>query len=166
MYHAWYTPEHWLHAVVNRILEPCEKMLLYGIAHLRVSQGPACMLRSSRLVAWTCQASSGSRRPAAVVQVATEAQCKAVVLTHFSQRYPKVGKLADVCEGRAAVAFDMMTVDSARLKHNSELLVNVLNKFFSEDAQEEPQEPVAAGVAEGAPQEMVKSAVNIQPAHA
>ena len=103
---------------------------------------------------------------AAAVQVAAEAQCKAVVLTHFSQRYPKVGKLADVCEGRAAVAFDMLTIDSQRLQRNSALLVNVLNKFFSEDADEELQRPAATAVAEGAPHAVGEPAVEPQAAYA
>ena len=98
--------------------------------------------------------------------MAAEAQCKAVVLTHFSQRYPKVGKLADVCEGRAAVAFDMMTIDSQRLQRNSALLVNVLNKFFSEDADEELQRPAATAVAEGAPHAVGEPAVEPQAAYA
>lgn len=79
------------------------------------------------------------------VQVAAEAQCKAVVLTHFSQRYPKVGKLTDVCGGSAAVAFDMMTIDSKRLQTNSASLIRVLNKFFSDDTEEEPAAAAAQG---------------------
>jgi hypothetical protein len=93
------------------------------------------------------------------VQVAAEAQCKALVLTHFSQRYPKVGKLADVCEGRAAVAFDMMTVDVHRLQRHSSLLMNVLSKFFSEDVQEEPDYAGAEGHMQA---EQMQSAANLQ----
>lgn len=104
------------------------------------------------------------------MQVAAEAQCKAVVLTHFSQRYPKVGKLSNVCEGRAAVAFDMMTVDSRRLHLNSALLIKVLNKFFSDDVEEEvkePEEPAAVEMEE-APQavERQQNAGNLQLVHA
>lgn len=102
----------------------------------------------------------------AVVQVAAEAECKAVVLTHFSQRYPKVGKLADVCGGRAAVAFDMMTIDSKRLRQHSALLIKVLNKLFpSDDVEEDTQDP-AAEMVEVAPQEMEQSAASLQAAHA
>jgi hypothetical protein len=50
-----------------------------------------------------------------VAQVAQEAGCESVVLTHFSQRYPKVPVLGDVCGGRVGVAFDLMTVDLAAL---------------------------------------------------
>jgi ribonuclease BN (tRNA processing enzyme) len=66
------------------------------------------------------------------VQVAEEAQCKALVLTHFSQRYPKVAALPDVCGGRTAAAFDMMTVDCRRLEHAAAVL-QVLQELFKDD---------------------------------
>jgi hypothetical protein len=64
----------------------------------------------------TCRAVPGHALDAGCsAQVAREAGCESLVLTHFSQRYPKVPVLGDVCHGRAGIAFDLMTVDLDRL---------------------------------------------------
>lgn len=77
------------------------------------------------------------------MQVANEAGCRALVMTHFSQRYPKSAVVA-AHDGRTALAFDMMTVDSTCMQHSQGVL-RVLQGLFGEDAADAPlPEAVAA----------------------
>jgi ribonuclease Z len=69
--------------------------------------------------------------PFRVAQVARDAGCEALILTHFSQRYPKVPVLDDVYHGLTSVAFDMMTVDIDTLKFAPTILA-ILRDYFQE----------------------------------
>lgn len=68
-----------------------------------------------------------------LVQVAKEAGCEALVMTHFSQRYPKSAVLQDTFHGPTALAFDMMTVDSVCMQHSGAVL-RVLQGLFGDAA--------------------------------
>ena len=48
------------------------------------------------------------------VRTGVEARAYRTILTHFSQRYPKIPVLDESVSERTAVAFDMMRVDFAR----------------------------------------------------
>jgi ribonuclease Z len=56
------------------------------------------------------------------------------VLTHFSQRYPRVPVLSDATSEATGIAFDMMTVNLANL-HTLPLVMPVLEKLFKEEEQ-------------------------------
>lgn len=78
------------------------------------------------------------------MQVAREAGCEALVMTHFSQRYPKTAVVQDAYHGPTALAFDMMTVDSSCMQHSGAVL-RVLQGLFGDDAADRQNpEAVAA----------------------
>ena len=66
------------------------------------------------------------------MQVGEQSQCEHLLLTHFSQRYPKVPALGDVLRGKTGVAFDMMTVAPATLHMPAALLPAVQALFDDE----------------------------------
>jgi len=79
--------------------------------------------------------------------------CTRTVLTHFSQRYPKMAKVVETTQGepRVCVAFDLMTMNFADLPFIPRLLP-AFQALFPSD--EEPEED---GEGEGVlyPQEVV-----------
>lgn len=71
---------------------------------------------------------------------ATQMGAWRTILTHFSQRYPKVPKLDDVTverlgRGRAAFAFDLMSVDFTRLEELPHLVPALRDCFPDEDTE-------------------------------
>lgn len=74
------------------------------------------------------------------VQIGERSGCESLVLTHFSQRYPKVPELKNTSEsirlGRVAVACDLMTLDLADLDAPSALIPILVSLF-----NEEPEAP-------------------------
>lgn len=56
------------------------------------------------------------------MQVARQSQCKQLLLTHFSQRYPKVPEMENVEGAAVAVGFDMLTVSIDSIKEAACLL--------------------------------------------
>ena len=65
------------------------------------------------------------------VQVAQQSGCKHLLLTHFSQRYPKVPELSQVAHPSMAIGFDMLTVDMDTV-HDAALLVPQLRALFEQ----------------------------------
>ena len=76
-----------------------------------------------------------------------DARAYRTVLTHFSQRYPKVPVFDDCYTERTGVAFDLMSVDFADLPVLPRLLPAVKALFKDEFTAEE--EEVAEGAGEG-----------------
>lgn len=68
----------------------------------------------------------------AVLQIGEESRCEHLLLTHFSQRYPKVPALGDVLRGKTGVAFDMMTVSPATM-HLPAALLPAVQALFEEE---------------------------------
>lgn len=67
------------------------------------------------------------------------------ILTHFSQRYPKIPRLDDgiahkIYQGRAAIAFDFMCVDFTQLEDLPRVMMGVKECFL--DEFQEPAEPL------------------------
>lgn len=54
-------------------------------------------------------------------------------MTHFSQRYPKAAALQGTYHGPTALAFDMITIDSACMQHSSTVL-RVLQGLFGDES--------------------------------
>lgn len=77
-------------------------------------------------------------KSAVCAQVGRLTNCHTMVLTHFSQRYPKIPVLSDASQASTGVAFDMMTVN---LAHLSEVprVIPVLKELFK-DGQEVDEE--------------------------
>lgn len=62
-------------------------------------------------------------------------QASYVLLTHFSQRYPKIPVIDDVFKDRVAIAFDLMTVPLSELSQLPPLLPAL--KLLFETSQED-----------------------------
>jgi hypothetical protein len=71
------------------------------------------------------------------MQIGEKSGCKSLVLTHFSQRYPKVPELKDASQnmhlGHVAVACDLMRLDLNDLDAPSAVLP-ILSLLFKEEA--------------------------------
>lgn len=67
------------------------------------------------------------------VQTGIDAGAYRTILTHFSQRYPKIPIFDGTYTERTAVAFDLMSVDFAGLSSLPKLLPAVRSLFESDD---------------------------------
>lgn len=66
------------------------------------------------------------------------------ILTHFSQRYPKVPRLDDkilqkFSDGRASIAFDLMFIDFIRLRDLPRIMPALKDTFFDEQVESVPE---------------------------
>ena len=82
------------------------------------------------------------------LEVAQQMESKFTILTHFSQRYPKVSTALfnEQCSERVAVAFDGMTVGLRELHRLNSLLPSMQAIFSTVVDQQEVQELVAVQV--------------------
>lgn len=72
------------------------------------------------------------------------------ILTHFSQRYPKIPKLTDevatqIRRNRAAISFDLMCVDFSRLHELPQVVPALRDCFPEENVIEDVRDPICAG---------------------
>ena len=67
------------------------------------------------------------------VQTGIDARCYRTILTHFSQRYPKIPVFDESYTARTMVAFDLMNVDFADLPSLPRLLPAVRSLFDDDD---------------------------------
>ena len=67
------------------------------------------------------------------VQTGIDARCYRTILTHFSQRYPKIPVFDESYTARTTVAFDLMNVDFADLPSLPRLLPAVRSLFDDDD---------------------------------
>ena len=69
------------------------------------------------------------------MQVGKEAGCQSLILTHFSQRYPKVpdlsGAAKDAAPERIGIAYDLMRLSLSQLDAPA-AMVPVLSEVFKE----------------------------------
>ena len=77
------------------------------------------------------------------VEVAREMNAKFAILTHFSQRYPRVSAalFSDCCSQNVAVAFDGMTVTLKNLSELSALLPTMQDIFTSVVDDQDQEDP-------------------------
>lgn len=65
-----------------------------------------------------------------------------IILTHFSQRYPKIPILDSKYENKVSIAFDMMTINLSNLKILPTFLP-FLKNLFKEEIQENKDKTTA-----------------------
>jgi len=77
------------------------------------------------------------------IQVGINMKAEHILLTHFSQRYPKIPTIDKILHEEItapAIAFDLMSVTDKQLKLLP-LMLDTLRLFFSElEKDEEPEE--------------------------
>jgi len=67
------------------------------------------------------------------LEVGRASACSSLVLTHFSQRYPRVPNLSDATNAATGIAFDLMTVNLANLAALPRVMPVLAALFKDED---------------------------------
>jgi len=80
------------------------------------------------------------------IEVGTSAGAYRIILTHFSQRYPKIPVIDEVDMEKTCIAFDLMSVNLADLPVVPKVLPNLKVLFKDELAVDEADEIQEAAV--------------------
>jgi hypothetical protein len=75
-------------------------------------------------------------------QTGKQSGCESLVLTHFSQRYPKVPELGDVLHGKTGIAFDLMSLALSDIDLPAAVLPFLRELFHGDEGQHDLTEDV------------------------